>query len=457
MDVAVIGTGYVGLVTGASFAFLGHKVICHDVDKAKIEALKKGKITFYEPYLEELVQDLLPKQRLLFTSSLEEALAKSEVIFIAVGTPTAPNTGAVDMTYVRQVARQIGKTLQPHRYYLIVNKSTVPVGTHQLVEGLIQQSLSETGTEKVNFAVASNPEFLREGNAIEDVFYPDRIVVGCHCSQGLALLKTLYEPLIEQKFNLPSSFPARPSKMSKVPFVQFDPISSELIKYASNAFLATKITYINEIANICDLVGADVKDVALGMGLDQRIGSAFLKAGIGWGGSCFGKDLRGLISEAQQRGYSPDLLLASLKKNYEQRYRAIYKLQEELKTLRGKKIGLLGLTFKAKTDDLRDAPALDLIERLLLLDSTVKVFDPLAMEELQRLRPQWPLVYEQNAYDLAEGCHGLILVTEWEQFLSLDWQKVYELMKKPIIVDGRNFLDRQRLEEIGFVYSGMGR
>ncbi|QGG48805.1 UDP-glucose dehydrogenase family protein [Heliorestis convoluta] len=457
MNVSVIGTGYVGLVTGASFAFLGHRVCCYDVDLAKIEALQKSIIPFYEPYLEILVDEQVKKKQLFFSCSLDEFFAQSDIVFIAVGTPTDPQSGAVDMTYLKKAALEIGKNMQPHRYYVVVNKSTVPVGTHQLVEELIKESLQVSGTKDVAFAVASNPEFLREGNAIEDVFYPDRIVVGTYCPKALALLEELYRPLIEQSFTLPSFCPQRPQNLGRVPFVKVHPLSSELIKYASNAFLATKITFINEIANLCDLFGANIDEVSLGMGLDQRIGPSFLKAGLGWGGSCFGKDLKGLIHDGKKMGYAAELLQKSLQNNYSQRSRAIYKLQQALKTLRGRRIGLLGLAFKAQTDDLRDAPALDLIEKLMESDCTVKVFDPVAMENLKRLRPQWPLVYAIDEYDLAEGCDGLILVTEWKRFHGVDWQKIHSLMKNPLLIDGRNFLDRQRLEAFGFVYSGIGR
>ncbi|MCT7963054.1 UDP-glucose/GDP-mannose dehydrogenase family protein [Laspinema sp. D1] len=458
MRVCVIGTGYVGLVTGACLAYTGHHVICVDNNEEKVKLMKSGRSPIYEPGLSEIMQEASEAGRLEFTTDLEYGVSHGEILFIAVGTPPLP-TGESDTRYVEAVARGIGAHLDKG-YKVIVNKSTVPIGSGDWVRMIVldgvterhQQEGSKDETAKklgVEFDVVSNPEFLREGSAVYDTFNPDRIVLGSNNPRALKMMEELYQPIIQRKFAEDASLPP-------VPVVLTDISSAEMIKYAANAFLATKISFINEIANVCDRVGADVVQVAKGMGLDSRIGTKFLQAGIGWGGSCFPKDVSAMVHTADDYGYDAQLLKAAIEVNKRQRQIAIEKLQHELKILKGKTVGLLGLTFKPDTDDMRDAPALNLIEQLNRLGAKVKAYDPIVSQTGIGQGLSGVLV-ETDPERLADGCDALVLVTDWQQFLGLNYEKMAQLMNHPVMIDGRNFLDREQLQKAGFRYVGIGR
>lgn len=456
MKVCVIGTGYVGLVTGACLAHTGHHVICIDNNEEKVKLMKSGQSPIYEPGLSEIMQSAAAAGLLEFTSDLAAGVEHGEILFIAVGTPPLP-TGESDTRYVEAVARGIGANLNKG-YKVIVNKSTVPIGSGDWVRMIVLDGVSERNKTiqeiGAEFDVVSNPEFLREGSAVYDTFNPDRIVVGSNSQRALNLMQQLYAPIVERQF-------AENKSLAPVPLLVTDLSSAEMIKYAANAFLATKISFINEVANICDRVGADVTQVAKGIGLDSRIGSKFLQAGIGWGGSCFPKDVSALIHTATDYGYDAHLMKAAVEVNQHQRTIAIEKLQQVLKILKGKTVGLLGLTFKPDTDDLRDAPSLLLIESLNRLGAKVKAYDPIISQTGMRHGLSGVLV-ETDPERLADGCDALVLVTEWEQFKKLDYSKMSTLMKnhtesnKPVIIDGRNFLDKKQLESLGFQYVGIG-
>lgn len=459
MRVCVIGTGYVGLVTGVCLAHIGHQVICVDNNEEKVKLMQSGQSPIFEPGLSELMQSAIQKNSIEFTTDLGAGVAHGEILFIAVGTPALPN-GESDTRYVEAVARGIGAHLT-NGYKVIVNKSTVPIGSGDWVRMLVldglaerQQSLVSAGggtlTEfEAEFDVVSNPEFLREGSAVYDTFNPDRIVLGSNNPRAIGLMKELYAPIVAREFAEDKSLPT-------VPVVVTDLSSAEMVKYASNAFLATKISFINEVANICDRVGADVTQVARGIGLDSRIGSKFLQAGIGWGGSCFPKDVSALIHTADDYGYEAQLLKAAVSVNQRQRLIAVEKLQQVLKILKGKTVGLLGLTFKPDTDDMRDAPALDIIEQLHRLGTKIKAYDPLVSQSGMR-HGLSNVIVETDAERLADGCDALVLVTDWSQFRSLDYNKMAKLMINPVLIDGRNFLDQSVLEAAGFRYVGVGR
>jgi UDPglucose 6-dehydrogenase len=455
MRVCVIGTGYVGLVTGVCLAHIGHQVICVDNNEEKVKLMKSGQSPIYEPGLSELMQSATESGRLEFTSDLGLGVKHSEILFVAVGTPPLP-TGESDTRYVEAVARGIGAHLDSG-FRVIVNKSTVPIGSGDWVrrivlDGLAERQMSEQTTgngSDVNFEVISNPEFLREGSAIYDTFNPDRIVLGGNSEQAIAMMQELYRPIVDRKFSENSSLPP-------VPVVVTDLSSAEMIKYAANAFLATKISFINEVANICDRVGANVTQVAKGIGLDSRIGNKFLNAGIGWGGSCFPKDVSALIHTAADYGYNTELLNAAVNVNTRQRVIIIEKLQQELKILKGKVVGLLGLTFKPDTDDMRDAPALNIIEQLNRLGAKVKAYDPIVSASGLSHGLSGVLI-ETDPQRLADACDALVVVTEWQEFLKLDYGQMSKLMVNPVIIDGRNFLDQATLEKAGFRYIGIGR
>jgi UDPglucose 6-dehydrogenase len=455
MRVCVIGTGYVGLVTGVCLAHIGHQVICVDNNEEKVKLMKSGQSPIYEPGLSELMQSATESGRLEFTSDLGLGVKHGEILFVAVGTPPLP-TGESDTRYVEAVARGIGAHLDSG-FRVIVNKSTVPIGSGDWVrrivlDGLAERQMSEQTTgngDAVNFEVISNPEFLREGSAIYDTFNPDRIVLGGNSEQAIAMMQELYRPIVDRKFSENSSLPP-------VPVVVTDLSSAEMIKYAANAFLATKISFINEVANICDRVGANVTQVAKGIGLDSRIGNKFLQAGIGWGGSCFPKDVSALIHTASDYGYNTELLNAAVNVNTRQRVIIIEKLQQELKILKGKVIGLLGLTFKPDTDDMRDAPALNIIEQLNRLGAKVKAYDPIVSASGLSHGLSGVLI-ETDPQRLADACDALVIVTEWQEFLKLDYGKMSKLMVNPVMIDGRNFLDQTTLEKAGFRYIGIGR
>ncbi len=463
MRVCVIGTGYVGLVTGACLAHIGHDVICVDNNEEKVKLMKSGQSPIFEPGLSEIMQSAIQAEKIHFTSDLAAGVSHGEILFIAVGTPPLP-TGESDTRYVEAVARGIGENLNGG-YKVIVNKSTVPIGSGDWVRMLVLDGVAErqktlvpaggvSSDDKLpefvaEFDVVSNPEFLREGSAVHDTFNPDRIVLGGNSQRAVALMRQLYAPIVERKYALDQSLPP-------VPILATDLSSAEMIKYAANAFLATKISFINEVANICDRVGADVTQVAKGIGLDSRIGNKFLQAGIGWGGSCFPKDVSALIHTADDYGYEAQLMKAAVSVNERQRLIALEKLQQVLKILKGKTVGLLGLTFKPDTDDLRDAPALILIEQLNRLGAKVKAYDPIISQTGMRHGLSGVLV-ETDAERLADGCDALVLVTEWQQFSTLDYVKMAKLMAHPVIIDGRNFLDPEAMIRAGFQYVGVGR
>lgn len=462
MNVCVVGTGYVGLVTGTCLAYLGRKVICVDIDERKIEMLRSGKSPIYEPGLDELMRIGIERGNLTFSTNLDSSIKESEIVFIAVGTPPL-STGKADLSYVKAVALSIGRALDTKQRRVIVNKSTVPIGSGNWVEMLVKEgwnSLSEGGAREVKFDelfhVASNPEFLREGSAIPDTFYPDRIVIGASNPYAAERLRALYEPIVEQTFTPPASAP-RLAGFTAVPVVTTDLASAEMIKYAANAFLATKISFANEIANICERVGADIKEVVRGFGLDSRIGPKFLNAGVGWGGSCFGKDVSALIDIAGEYGYHSALLHSTVEVNKRQRLIAVQKLQESLKIIKGKTIGLLGLAFKPNTDDLRDAPAIEIAKQLLEMGARVKGYDPIANEVCARQYPDLKIEYSKDALACALDCDAIVIVTEWEEFSYLDLKKTGEIMNNKVIIDGRNVLDPDTVEAAGFKYKGIGR
>jgi UDPglucose 6-dehydrogenase len=459
MRVCVIGTGYVGLVTGVCLAHAGHHVICIDNNEEKVKLMKSGQSPIYEPGLSELMKSSAESGKLEFTTDLAAGVAHGEILFIAVGTPALPN-GESDTRYVEAVARGIGNHLDSG-YKVIVNKSTVPIGSGDWVRMIVLDGVKESQKTPVaigagatqaditpHFDVVSNPEFLREGSAVYDTFNPDRIVLGSSSEKAISLMKQLYQPIVDRSCAEDGSLPP-------VPVVVTDLPSAEMIKYAANAFLATKISFINEVANICDRVGADVTQVARGIGLDSRIGGKFLNAGIGWGGSCFPKDVSALIHTADDYGYETELLKAAVSVNERQRLIALEKLQQELKILKGKTVGLLGLTFKPDTDDMRDAPSLILIEQLNRLGAKVKAYDPIVSQS-GLSHGLSGVIIETNPDMLADGCDALVLVTEWQEFLKLDYAKMASKMSHPVMIDGRNFLDRSALESIGFHYVGIG-
>jgi UDPglucose 6-dehydrogenase len=466
MKVCVIGTGYVGLVTGACLAHIGHHVICVDNNEAKVNLMKSGQSPIFEPGLSDVMQGAIQSGRLEFTTDLAAGVDHGQILFIAVGTPALPN-GESDTRYVEAVARGIGENLHSTSgYKVIVNKSTVPIGSGDWVrmivlDGFAEKSKLAEGTVKVGgtatlerhgepeFDVVSNPEFLREGSAVHDTFNPDRIVLGGNSAKAKGLMQDLYAPIVAREFAIDKS-------AATVPVVTTDLSSAEMIKYAANAFLATKISFINEVANICDRVGADVTQVAKGIGLDTRIGGKFLNAGLGWGGSCFPKDVSALVHTAEDYGYDAQLMKAAISVNERQKMVTIEKLQQVLKILKGKTIGLLGLTFKPDTDDLRDAPALVLIENLARLGAKVKAYDPIISQSGMRHGIS-DVIVETDPERLADGCDALVVVTEWKEFENLNYAKMATFMNTPVLIDGRNFIDQAMVEAAGFRYVGIGR
>ncbi len=432
MQISVIGTGYVGLVTGACFSEFGVNVLCMDTDEKRIARLEKGDVPFYEPGLSELVTKGIGTGRLSFTTELRRAVDHGQAIFIAVGTPPKSD-GSADLSYVEDVGKGIARAMTS--YKVIVTKSTVPVGT-----GAKLQSVIATNQIKpIPFDVVSNPEFLREGSAIEDFMRPNRVVIGSGSEQATTLMKDLYRPLY----------------LIETPFVVTDVPTAEMIKYASNAFLATKISFINEVANLCEAVGADVQMVAKGMGLDKRIGSKFLHAGPGFGGSCFPKDLAALVHMGEQAGHPMQIAGAAATVNVHQRQRMIRKISEALGGIRGKTIGMLGLSFKPNTNDLRDAPSLAIAQELIAQGATVRAFDPAALEEATRTVKG--LVPCRDAYDAASGADGVILMTEWNEFRNLDFPKLKTLVRTPVLIDLRNVYDSGRVTGFGFRHISVGR
>lgn len=457
MRVTVIGTGYVGLVTGTCLAYLGHRVTCVDADPDKVSRLSSGEIPIYEPHLDRLMSLARERGGIEFTSAISGAVATSDVIFIAVGTPSSPN-GAPDLTFLEAAARDIGRALDVNRRPVIVNKSTVPVGSGNLVATLIREGIEAAGGESAkesHVTVVSNPEFLQEGNAVFNSLYPDRIVIGAEQGDAISVMEDLYRPITEQSFPAPVFMP-RPDAMLSVPLVVTDLASAEMIKYAANAFLAMKISFANEMASICERVGAQCCDVMRGIGLDTRIGARFLNAGIGWGGSCFGKDLQALTQTAFEYGYRPLLLEATQEVNRSQRQIVVQKLQEKLRILKGRTIGLLGLAFKPETDDLRDAPSLTIAARLLEMGARVKAYDPVAMTACRQQYPGLKIQYCESAAAAARGADAILVVTEWSEFANLDLVVLRQEMNRPILIDGRNALDATEAYRAGFEYVGIG-
>jgi len=430
MNICVIGSGYVGLVTGSCFADLGNNVVCVDNDESKIKKLKNGMIPIYEPGLEELVKRNKREGRLVFSSDLKKGIRASEVIFICVGTPPK-DSGEADLSYVEHVAKDIALSMPSYR--LIVEKSTVPVNTGEW----IRHTIEVFNKKKIPFDVASNPEFLREGSAIEDFMHPDRIVLGVKSKRSRELLTELYKPI-------------------KAPIVVTDIKAAELIKHASNSFLAMKISFANAIANICDKTGADIAEVARGIGLDKRIGEKFLNAGLGFGGFCFPKDLAAFIRIAEKVGYDFDLLKAVERINEEQKMVLMKKIENLIWNLPNKTVGVLGLAFKPNTDDTRFSPAIDFIEMLIAQGVKVKAYDPAAMGKARKVL-KGRIAFCGNAYDTAKNSDCLVLATEWNEFKELDFKKIKKLMRQPVIVDGRNIYDPAEMRKLGFKYVGMGR
>jgi UDPglucose 6-dehydrogenase len=429
MKLTIIGTGYVGLVTGTCFAEVGHHVICVDSDASKVELLKRGGVPIYEPGLEELIQKNVAAGRLNFTNSTAEGVEKSDVIFIAVPTPPQPD-GSVDMSFIEKVAREIASAMTS--YKIVVDKSTVPVKTGDKVAETIKRYCKA----KVEFDVVSNPEFLREGFAVEDLMKPDRVVIGVRSQRPVLAMKEVYEPF-------------------HAPIIVTDINSAELIKHASNSFLALKISYINAVSIVCEATGANVQQVAAGMGLDDRIGRRFLNAGLGFGGSCFPKDLSAFVKISEQIGYDFRLLKEVQRINAEQMERFVKKISETLWVLKDKTIGVLGLAFKQNTDDVRSSPAIDLCQRLLKEGATLRVYDPKAMEKAKAVLPN--VTYVANLNDVAEGCDALVVATEWDEFKQLDLERSRDLLSAPIMFDGRNLFDPAEMEKLGWIYKSIGR
>jgi len=429
VEISIIGSGHVGLVTGACFAELGNGVVCVDNDEKKIEILRKGEIPFYEPGLEEIVRANVGEGRLRFASSIPEGIKNARVVFICVGTP-ALSSGKPDLSAVEKVSKAIGESLT--EYKVIVEKSTVPVKTGEKVEGILRRTVRNG----VEFDVASNPEFLREGSAVKDFLKPDRIIIGVSSRRASSVLVELYEPLC-------------------APILITDIKSAELIKHASNAFLAMKISFINAVANLCDLAGADIKKVAKGVGLDKRIGESFFEAGVGYGGSCFPKDVSAFLHIANEMGYNFTLLKEVEKINHYQRERVIKDLEEFLGELEGRTIGILGLAFKPFTDDVRESPAIDIVKMLQDKGAKVKAHDPAAMNTFSDLYPE--IGYVSDPYEVAQGADALLILTSWPQYHYLNLKKIKKLLAFPLIIDGRNILDATKAVNAGLYYSSIGR
>lgn len=436
MKIAVVGTGYVGLVSGACFAEMGLDITCVDIDRKKIEDLQQSVIPIYEPGLEELVKRNVEAGRLHFTTELTECLDRVEVVFSAVGTPPDED-GSADLHYVLDVARTIGQNIK--KYTLLVTKSTVPVGTSQKIKAVIREELEKRGC-KISFDVASNPEFLKEGAAIKDFMSPDRVVVGVESERARKLMTRLYRPFLINNFRV----------------LFMDIPSAEMTKYAANAMLATRISFMNEIANLCDLVGANAELVRKGIGSDARIGSKFLYPGCGYGGSCFPKDVKALAHTAEEHGYTMQVIDAVERVNERQKSIVFQKLREALGELRDKTIAIWGLTFKPETDDIREAPAIVVIDLLRKTGAQVRVYDPVAMEESRRKLGDKNIYYASSMYDAADGADAIALITEWKQFRMPDWPRLLSTMHEKVVVDGRNIFDKDEVINAGFRYKGIG-
>ena len=431
-NICVAGTGYVGLVTGACLADFGNVVRCVDIDESKIESLKTSEVPFYEPGLQEIVKRNIERGRLSFSTDIEQGIEDSTVIFCAVGTPMSKE-GEADLSYVEMLARSVGEHL--NGYKIVVMKSTVPAGTSNLVEKII----AETSTTSHPFDVVSNPEFLREGSAIEDFMQPDRIVLGTSTERALKVMREIYRPLIQQD----------------TPVVETDVKTSEMIKYASNAFLATKISFINDIANVCERIGADVSVVARAMGLDSRIGPQFLRAGAGYGGSCFPKDTRALVKTAEAAGYNLKIVEAAIDVNERQRSHMVQLIERAVGDVSGKSIAILGLAFKPDTDDMREAPSIDIAASLAGKGATLKAYDPVAAEHARDLIED--TLFCPDVFEAVKDADVAVFVTEWNEFRDLDLEKVKSLLKTPVIVDCRNIYEPRHMRDLGFRYFSVGR
>ena len=427
--VSIIGTGHVGLVTGACLAELGNRVICVDNNVEKIAALNRGEMPIYEPGLEELVKKNVRGGRLSFTTSIKEGVGNSEIIFIAVNTPPKPD-GDADLCYVEAVSREVAQTMKG--YKIIVEKSTVPVETGKW----ISRTVKLNNKKDTNFDIVSNPEFLREGSAVYDTMHPDRIVLGVGSKKAEGIMRELYQPL-------------------DAPIIVTDIESAEIIKHASNSFLAMKISYINSIANVCEKAGADIKKVAEGIGCDKRIGCDFLNAGVGFGGACLPKDLQAFVGITQKLGYDFELLKVVQKINHQQRELLVSKIRDAVWNIKDKTIGILGLAFKPNTDDMRNAPSIEIIQMLQGEEARIKAYDPVAIPVARGILKE--VAYCKDPYETASGCDALVILTEWEEFKKIDLKRIKKLMKAPIIVDGRNIFEPEKMKSLGFIYKSIGR
>ena len=451
MKVAIIGTGYVGLTTAVVLATLNHDVVAVDKDEGKLSLLHAGKTPIHEPGLQNLLDKV--RHTIRFTSNVSEAVPEAEVILITVGTPL--KNSEVDTQSVKQAAMEVAQVCHPNRQYILAIKSTVPIGTNRRVAKIVEKVFSQRGI-RGNVSVVSNPEFLQEGLALRGAFYPDRIVVGTDCEKAVDALRCLYQPILEQTFDSPSSL-LPPVGYHLPSMVTTDPNSAEMLKYAANAFLALKISFINEIAGLCEKVGADVTEVARGIGLDSRIGPQFLNAGIGWGGSCYPKDTAALLGIAAQSEYTMPITEAARTVNFRQRERIVEKLQDALETLKGKTIGILGLAFKPNTDDIREAPALDIIQQLIAEGANVRAHDPIAIQNARHALNGFPVVFTSNICELTHNADALVLITDWDEYRRIDLRALAKQMNTPLLIDGRNVYAPEEACAAGFHYIGIGR
>ena len=452
MKVTIIGTGYVGLTTAVVLSYINHDVSAVDKDRNKLTLLQESKSPIHEPGIQELLDEVSSSIR--FTPDISEVVPDSELIMIAVGTPPK-KSGEADTSHVEEVAKKVAEVCHPEKQYTLVIKSTVPIGTNRRVAEGIEDVFSKRKVQG-NISVASNPEFLQEGMALQGALYPDRIVLGANNDAAFNDLRQLYKPILEQTFDPPTLLP-RPESYHLPPMMTTDPNSAEMIKYAANTFLALKISFINEIAGLCEEVGADVTEVARGIGLDHRIGHRFLRAGLGWGGSCYPKDTAALLGVASQSGYEMPITEAARIVNFEQRIRVVKKLRDVLKTIKGKTIGILGLSFKPNTDDVREAPSLDIIRQLISEGADVRVHDPIAIPNAQNVLKDLEIEYVDDVYQLPRNADAIVLVTEWDLYHKLDLRRLAKEMVSPILIDGRNVFSPSEAVNAGFYYIGVGR
>ncbi len=448
MKLAIIGTGYVGLTTAVVLAELDHEITCIDIDEKKLDLLKAGKSPIYEEHMQELLERNISNGNLSFSNNLKDGIAGTSICMIAVGTPTLENW-EIDLSQVIAVAEELPKYMSDGA--IVIIKSTVPAGTNEMMHQIIESQLPDSQT----FELISNPEFLREGQSVYDTFFPDRIIIGTRNGKGEQVLKELYKKIIEQDYEGKTTPPLKYNERKPVPVVVTTPQTAELIKYAANAFLATKISFINEISRLTESFNADIEVVAKGIGLDKRIGESFLQAGIGFGGSCFPKDTKALSYQAVERGYNFPLLKSVIEVNQLQRFRFLQKIIDHLGNVRGKTIAILGLAFKPGTDDVRESPGIDIIKHLSFKGAKVRAHDPMAIETARIFIPDGD--FYEDAYDAAKGADALAIITDWKQYLDLDWAKIKKIMKHPVVFDGRNHLDPETMAKLGFEYFSIGR